>query len=166
MARSLDISLWTSRYPFQRRAMQCKLLFDNGSMQAFGILDVDTLHIAVEFLLGTFLVVTLAGDADSDSERDSSNTRFPDLLVQLRVETDVLGALVEDAVSPEPPTCPANRKTEVDGTTYHSLGSKFSNGLDCARRSLLEGDTMNLFFGVSLPSDANVKLGPAWTSPN
>jgi hypothetical protein len=113
-------------------------------VQTLGILDVDTLHVAVEFLLGAFLIVTLAGDANSHSERDSSDTRFPDLLVQLRVETDVLSALADD-VSLEISTRPTNGKTRVERTTYHSLGGKFFNGLDCARRSLLEGDAMNLF---------------------
>ena len=62
-------------------------------MQTLGVLDVDGLDVGVQLLLGTLLVVTLAGDAHPETERNTLDTGFPDLLVQLGVETDVLGAL-------------------------------------------------------------------------
>jgi len=79
--------------PFQTPCDANSLFFNDSSVQALGVLDVHALHIAVELLLGAFLIVTLAGDANSYSERDASDTGFPDLLVQLRVEAYVFSAL-------------------------------------------------------------------------
>ena len=62
-------------------------------MQTLGVLDVDGLDVGVQTLLGTLLVVTLAGDADTETERNTLDTGLPDLLVQLGVEADILGAL-------------------------------------------------------------------------
>lgn len=63
-------------------------------MEALGVLDVDSLDVGVETLLGVLLIVTLAGDADTDTEGNALDTGFPDLLVQLGVDADVLGALL------------------------------------------------------------------------
>lgn len=63
-------------------------------MQTLGVLDVDGLDVGVESLLGALLVVTLAGDADTEAEGNALDTGFPDLLVQLGVEADILGALI------------------------------------------------------------------------
>lgn len=63
-------------------------------MEALGVLDVDGLDVGVETLGGVLLVVTLAGDADTDTEGNALDTGFPDLLVQLGVDADVLGALL------------------------------------------------------------------------
>ena len=68
-------------------------ILDNGGLETLGVLDVDGLDVAVELLLGGLLVVTLAGDADTETERNALDTGFPDLLVQLRVEADIRGAL-------------------------------------------------------------------------
>lgn len=62
-------------------------------MEALGVLDVDGLDVGVESLLGALLVVTLAGDTDTETERNALDAALPDLLVQLGVQTDVLGAL-------------------------------------------------------------------------
>lgn len=62
-------------------------------MQALRILDIHPLNIAVELLLRTLLVVALSGDADAYSERDALDAGLPDLLVELRVDADILGAL-------------------------------------------------------------------------
>lgn len=69
------------------------LLVNNGGVQTLGVLDVDGLHVGVQLLLGILLVVTLTRDAHTQTEGDTLDTGFPDLLVQLGVETDVLGAL-------------------------------------------------------------------------
>lgn len=63
-------------------------------METLGLLDVDGLDVGVELLLGTLLVVTLAGDADTEAERNALDTGFPDLLVQLGVEADIGGTLL------------------------------------------------------------------------
>jgi hypothetical protein len=63
-------------------------------VKTLGDLDVDSLDVGVELLLGALLVVTLAGDADTEAERNTLDTGFPDLLVELGVETDVGGALL------------------------------------------------------------------------
>lgn len=47
---------------------------------------------AVELALGALLVVALTVDADTDATGDILNATAPDGLVQLRVDTDVLGA--------------------------------------------------------------------------
>lgn len=62
-------------------------------MQTLGVLDVDGLDVGVQTLLGTLLVVTLARDADTQAEGNALNTGFPNLLVELGVDADVLGAL-------------------------------------------------------------------------
>jgi len=68
-------------------------ILHNSGVQALGLLDVDSLDVAVQLLLGTLLVVTLAADADTEAEWDTLDTGFPDLLVQLGVEADILGTL-------------------------------------------------------------------------
>lgn len=62
-------------------------------MQTLGVLDVDGLDVGVQTLLGTLLVVTLAGDANTETEGDTLDTGLPDLLVEGGVEADVLGTL-------------------------------------------------------------------------
>jgi hypothetical protein len=62
-------------------------------VETLGVLDVDSLDVGVETLLGVLLVVTLAGDADTETEWDTLDTGFPDLLVELGVDADVLGTL-------------------------------------------------------------------------
>lgn len=71
------------------------LLIDNGGVETLGLLNVDGLDVRVELLLGTLLVVTLAGDADTETERNALDTGFPDLLVQLGVEADIGGTLLQ-----------------------------------------------------------------------
>lgn len=68
-------------------------------MEALGLLDVDGLDVGVESLLGALLVVTLAGDTDTETERNALDAGFPDLLVQLGVQADVLGALIARALA-------------------------------------------------------------------
>jgi hypothetical protein len=58
-------------------------------LQTLGILDIHRLHIAVQLLFGTLLIVTLTRDADTEPEGNALDAGFPDLLVQLRVEADV-----------------------------------------------------------------------------
>jgi hypothetical protein len=70
------------------------LFVNNSGVQTLGVLDVDGLDVGVESLLGALLVVTLAGDADTEAEGNTLDTGFPDLLVQLGVEADILGALI------------------------------------------------------------------------
>ncbi len=63
-------------------------------METLGVLDVDGLHVAVQLLLGTLLVVSPAGDADTDAVGNALDTLLPDLLVELGVDTDIGGALL------------------------------------------------------------------------
>lgn len=71
------------------------LLLDHNSRETLGVLDVDGLHVAVEPLLGTLLVVSPPGDADPEPVGDALDTLLPDLLVQLGVQADVRGALYD-----------------------------------------------------------------------
>ena len=69
-------------------------------METLGLLDVDSLDVRVQSLLGALLVVTLTGDADTHAEWNALDTGFPDLLVELGVQTDVLGALWKEKLVP------------------------------------------------------------------
>ena len=60
-------------------------ILNNNSLKTLCALNVDSLDVAVQLLLGTLLVVTLARDAHANSVRDTLDTRLPDLLVELRV---------------------------------------------------------------------------------
>lgn len=66
----------------------------DGGVESLGVLDVDGLNVGKETVLGTLLVVTLTADADTESVRDTLDSLLPDLLVELGVETDVLGSLL------------------------------------------------------------------------
>lgn len=71
-----------------------RLFLDNGRHETLGVLDVDSLDVAVELLLGTLLVVTAAADAHTDSVGDTLDTLLPDLLVELGVDADIGGTLL------------------------------------------------------------------------
>ena len=62
-------------------------------MQPLGTLDVHRLHVAVQFLLSTLLVVPLPRDPHSQPVRHALDPGFPHLLVELGVEADVFCAL-------------------------------------------------------------------------
>ena len=68
-------------------------ILDKDGLETLGVLDVDSLDIGVELLLGALLVVTLTGDADTEAVWDALDAGFPDLLVELGVEADVGSAL-------------------------------------------------------------------------
>lgn len=72
------------------------VVLDNGGLEALGVGDVDGLDVGVKLLLGVLLVVTLTRDADAKAEGDTLDAALPDLLVQLGVEADVGGTLVEN----------------------------------------------------------------------
>ena len=46
----------------------------------------------IEFLLGIFLVVPLAGDSDTDSPWNAPDTTAPDVLVELHINSDISGS--------------------------------------------------------------------------
>jgi hypothetical protein len=79
-----------------RRASLHLSILDNHRLQplALLLLDVHRLHIAVQLLLRALLVVTLSRDPHPQSIWNTLDTRLPDFLVELRVETHVGGALV------------------------------------------------------------------------
>lgn len=62
-------------------------------METLGVLDVDSLDVAVKLLLSTLLVVSSAGNADAQSVGNTLDTLLPDLLVQLGVDADISGTL-------------------------------------------------------------------------
>lgn len=114
-------------------------------MKTLDILDVDSLDVGVELLLGALLVVTLAGDADTETVGDALDTGFPDLLVELGVDTDVGGALFnENSVRWLflffPPFEYGGK-----GGTNHSTGGESADLLDSTRSTLLEGNTVHLY---------------------
>lgn len=86
-------------------------------METLGVLDVDGLDVGVQTLLSTLLVVTLAGDANAETERNTLDTGLPDLLVQLGVEADVLGALNSCA---KEPISNLDHKTHTQGSRHDS----------------------------------------------
>ena len=58
-------------------------VLDNNSMQTLGLLllNVDGLHVAIQLLLGTLLIVSLSADAHTQSEGNAFDAALPDLLV-------------------------------------------------------------------------------------
>jgi len=68
-------------------------------VETLRILDVDGLNVRKQSVLCSLFVVTLARDTDTKSVRNTLDSLLPDLLVQLRVETDVLGTLFSRSVS-------------------------------------------------------------------
>jgi|TARA_R110002003_G_scaffold38_2_gene2325 hypothetical protein len=54
-------------------------------VQTLGVLDVDSLDVRVQLLLGALLVVTLTADADTETEGNALDASLPDLLVELGV---------------------------------------------------------------------------------
>ncbi|KAA8574956.1 hypothetical protein EYC84_004186 [Monilinia fructicola] len=68
-------------------------ILDNNSVEALWVLDIDGLDVTVQLLLGTLLVVTLSRDSYAKSEWNTLDTSFPNLLVQLGVETNIGGTL-------------------------------------------------------------------------
>lgn len=118
-------------------------VLDDSGVETLGVLDVDGLDVGVELLLGALLVVTLAGDANAETEGNALDAGFPDLLVKLGVEADVLGALNRQkplAHELRRETCIRQRQRG----THHSGLSELADLLDGARSALLEAHTMNL----------------------
>lgn len=138
------------------------LLFDNNGVEALGVLDVHSLHVAVQLLLGTLLVVSASGNADAESVGNALYTVLPDLLVQRGVQTDISGALnhkisVSKSCSSWNVACPANPffpsitilravgsrdNWKVEDLSYHSLGGEGLDLADSTGSALLEGNTM------------------------
>jgi len=53
-----------------------------GGVQTLRVLDSNSLDVRVELVLGTLLIVTLAGNTDAESVWDALDSGLPDLLVQ------------------------------------------------------------------------------------
>lgn len=68
-------------------------ILNGSSQQTLWILDVDSLDIRIQAFCCTFLVISLSADSDTKTVWNSLNTSFPDLLVQLWIETDIGGTL-------------------------------------------------------------------------
>jgi hypothetical protein len=115
-------------------------ILHDGRRQTLGVLDVDGLHVRVQLLLGALLVVTLAADAHTQTEGNTLDTGFPDLLVQLGVEADVLGALKFRPMLARHTFLLAE---DID-YSYHGMLSESADLLDGAGSTLLEGDTVHL----------------------
>ena len=88
-----SVEPWTS--PTSPFAPSHLRILHHDRLETLGLplLDIDGLDIAVELLLGAFLVVAFSADADTQAKRHALDAGFPDLLVQLRVQADVVGAL-------------------------------------------------------------------------
>lgn len=69
-------------------------VLNNHRLQALALLllDIHSLHIAVQLLLRALLIVTFPRDAHTQSIWNALDAGLPDLLVQLGVETDVASA--------------------------------------------------------------------------
>lgn len=65
----------------------------NRRLQSLWVLDVDSLDIREKSMLCALLIVTSAGDTDTKTVRDTLDALLPDLLIQLGVDTDILGSL-------------------------------------------------------------------------
>ncbi len=94
--------------PSTEKGIIFSLLLNNDRVKALGVLDVDSLNVAVQLLLGTLLVVTSSGNADTQSVGDALDTVLPNLLVQRGVQTDIRGTLLERKKSALPLQCRMN----------------------------------------------------------
>lgn len=74
-----------------RRFVLFLLLLDDDRGKTLGVLDVHGLHVAVELLLGTLLVVSPPGNADAEPVGNALDALLPDLLVELGVDADIGG---------------------------------------------------------------------------
>ena len=81
-------------------------------------------------MLGTLLVVTLAGDTNAEPVWDTLNPRLPDFLVQLWIDADIFGT--------------------------HFLVGEGLDLFDGLGGALLEGNTMDLEGGVSRLNQLNI----------
>ena len=123
------------------------LLVHHGGLEALGLLDVDRLHVRVQLLLGVLLVVTLPRDAHPQTERHALDPGFPDLLVQLGVETDVLGALQgvsQNQMKNDKKDNNNNNNNNKKKKTYHGVLSKGADFLDRTGSALLESNIVAL----------------------
>lgn len=68
-------------------------LLNHDRSKPLGVFDIDRLHVAVQFLLGTLLVVSLSRNPNPHTEWHTLDTRFPDFFVQLWVEADIFRTL-------------------------------------------------------------------------
>lgn len=68
-------------------------ILNHGSLQTLCVFYVDGLYVAVQPLLGTLLVVSLSRDPHAESVRDTLDSCLPDLLVELRIQTNIGRAL-------------------------------------------------------------------------
>jgi hypothetical protein len=71
----------------------------HGSLQTLWVLHIHCLHVAVELLFRALLVVSLTRYAHTKTERYTLDAGFPDLLVQLRIETNIRCALSQFQIS-------------------------------------------------------------------
>jgi hypothetical protein len=69
------------------------VVLDNCGLQTLRALDIHSLDVAVQLLLGTLFVITLSRNANAKSVWDAFDAGFPDFLIELGVETDVGCAL-------------------------------------------------------------------------
>lgn len=75
------------------RHKMTRLFLDNNGHETLGVLDVDSLDVAVQLLLGILLIVSSSADAHTESVGNSLNTLLPDLLVQCGIDADISGLL-------------------------------------------------------------------------
>lgn len=68
-------------------------IFYHNSSQSLRILHVHRLHVTVQLLFRTFLVISLPRYPHAQSVWHTFDTRLPDFFVELRVKADVLRTL-------------------------------------------------------------------------
>lgn len=90
-------------------------------------------------MLGTLLVVTSARDTDTETVRNALDSLLPDLLVQQRVDADILGSLSFLLDTQKPSIDLSEVKVR-----YHSLEGEGLDLLDGLRSPLLEAGTEDL----------------------
>ena len=74
------------------------ILYHN-SGQSLRVFNIHRLHVAVQLLFRTFLVISLSRYPHAQSVRYTFDTCLPDLLVELRVQADVFGSLALGNIS-------------------------------------------------------------------
>lgn len=77
----------SEKHPFSH------LFLNNDRGKALGVLNIHGLNVAVQLLLGILLIISSSRDPDTESEGNALDTTLPDLLVQLGIQADIVGAL-------------------------------------------------------------------------
>jgi hypothetical protein len=87
------LCLFSTSPPPAHCSVSADSVFHHRSGQSLRARHIDRLYIAVQLLLGTFLVISFPRDPDTQAVWDTFDTGFPNFLVELWVKAHVFRSL-------------------------------------------------------------------------